>query len=320
MDRDAATTIAYGPVPSRRLGRSLGINNIPSKSCSYACAYCQVGHTVDLRMERRAFYPPAEILRAVKLRVAAVTRRGERIDTLTFVPDGEPTLDMNLGETIDLLRELELPIAVITNSSLLGRRETRQELARADWVSLKVDAVDETVWRRLNRPHRALVLPAILEGVQAFRIRFSGTLVTETMLVAGMNDAPEQVARTASFVASLAPDVAYLSIPSRPPASHRAHVPDGEAMVRCHDLFAEHVDNVEYLMGYEGSDFASAGDPRADLLGIVAVHPMREDAVRALLARTKTPWSVVEELLSEGSLCQASYLGHTYYLRRPPHP
>ena len=309
--------IAYGPVPSRRLGRSLGINNIPPKACSYSCAYCQVGRTLDMRLKRREFYTLEEILREVELRLETVAQQGEHIDYLSFVPDGEPTLDINLGNEIKQLGKFGLPVAVITNSSLLDIQEVREELAGADWVSLKVDTVDKAIWRSLNRPHRTLDFSRILKGMMDFREMFTGTLVTETMLVAELNDGPEQATATADFLSTLGPDRVYLSVPTRPPASARVRIPDAEAMVRCHDIFAERAENVEYLISYEGSDFSAAGTPRENLLGITAVHPMREDAVRKLLRRAEVTWSLVEELVSDGSLCVTEYAGHRYFLRRP---
>lgn len=177
--------IAYGPVPSRRLGRSLGINNIPSKACTYACAYCQVGRTTDMSMERREFYPPKKLIAAVAARLTEVKRLSEPVDFLSFVPDGEPTLDVNLGREIEALRQFGRPVAVITNATLLGLPDVRKELATADWVSLKVDTVDEETWHKLNRPRRTLDFFPLQDGMRAFRRMFTGTLVTETMLVAG---------------------------------------------------------------------------------------------------------------------------------------
>jgi wyosine [tRNA(Phe)-imidazoG37] synthetase (radical SAM superfamily) len=135
--------IAFGPVPSRRLGRSLGINNIPPKVCTYACVYCQVGRTTEMTIGRRTFYDPDEVLQDVQEKISKSDEAGEPIDYLTFVPDGEPTLDTNLGREIDLLTPLGIPIAVITNNSLLSRQDVRDDLVGADWVSLKVDAVGE---------------------------------------------------------------------------------------------------------------------------------------------------------------------------------
>ncbi len=309
--------IAYGPVPSRRLGRSLGVNNIPPKACTYACAYCQVGHTLDMQIERREFYRPEDIAHEVGNRLEEVQEAGDPIDFLSFVPDGEPTLDVNLGREIELLRASGLPIAVITNSSLLSLPDVRKELATADWVSLKVDSVNEDVWRRLNHPHRALNLSDILEGMMTFRNMFSGTLVTETMIVAGVNDAEQHAVDTAAFLSRLKPDKAYLAVPTRPPALKWVVPPDSDAMVRYHDVFAKQVDVVEFLMGYEGDDFSAAGNPRENLLGITAVHPMRRQAVAELLDRAGASWSVVEELMSDGSLREVDYAGHRYYLRRP---
>jgi len=172
---------AFGPVPSRRLGRSLGINNIPAKICSYSCVYCQLGRTIRLQIERAAFYDPEGIATAVRRRIAEARAQGERIDYLTFVPDGEPTLDLNLGREIALLREgpkeagiEDIKIAVITNASLLGRADVRTELLESDWVSLKVDAVSEPVWRQVNRPHGQLNPEEIHTGMREFAAEFKG--------------------------------------------------------------------------------------------------------------------------------------------------
>jgi wyosine [tRNA(Phe)-imidazoG37] synthetase (radical SAM superfamily) len=188
MAPEPTAAIAFGPVPSRRLGRNLGINNIPPKSCSYACVYCQVGRTVELTAERRAFYPPEEVVHQVETRVRDVRARGEAIDYLAFVPDGEPTLDVHLGQEIAVLRPLGVPVAVLSNACLVGRDDVQSDLLRADWLSLKVDAVREDAWRRLNRPHGRLRLDDQLQGGLRLSRRFAGTLATETLLVAGLND------------------------------------------------------------------------------------------------------------------------------------
>lgn len=147
--------IAFGPVPSRRLGRSLGINNIPHKACTYSCSYCQVGRTIHKEVDRRVFYQPDEIFGDVNDKVEKAGKMHEHIDYLTFVPDGEPTLDINIGLEIDLLRSFGVKIGVITNGSLLWREDVRTELMNADWVSVKVDSVIEKPWCTVNRPRRA---------------------------------------------------------------------------------------------------------------------------------------------------------------------
>jgi len=308
--------IAFGPVPSRRLGRSLGINNIPPKICTYSCVYCQLGRTLRMQADRRAFYEPEEVARVVADKIARTREAGESIDYLTFVPDGEPTLDVHLGREIELLRPLGLPTAVISNSSLIWRQDVRTDLLAADWVSLKVDAVDEEMWRRINRPHGSLELSSILEGVVAFAREYTGELVTETMLVAGVNDGERQLEEIADYLGYLQPDRAYLSIPTRPPAEVWPRPPDEQVLHRAYWIFCDRMERVEYLIGYEGNAFAFTGDVVQDLLDITAVHPMREDAVSDYLARAKGQWTVVRQLVAEGQLVEVEHGGHTFYLRK----
>ena len=120
--------LVFGPVPSRRLGRSLGINNIPPKTCTYACVYCQLGRTPRLQIERQTFYSTEDLCDAVTCKLRAARERHEPVDYLTFVPDGEPTLDENLGATIAALKPLGIPIAVITNTSLIWDPAVREAL------------------------------------------------------------------------------------------------------------------------------------------------------------------------------------------------
>ena len=145
--------IAFGPVPSRRLGQSLGINNIPPKVCTYSCVYCQIGRTIKMDVHRKEYYNWDKILDDVRIKIRKVQESGETIDYITFVPDGEPTLDINLGREIEALGKFGIKIAVITNSSLLWRDDVRQELLDTNLVSVKVDSTREKIWRKINRPH-----------------------------------------------------------------------------------------------------------------------------------------------------------------------
>jgi wyosine [tRNA(Phe)-imidazoG37] synthetase (radical SAM superfamily) len=308
--------IAFGPIPSRRLGRSLGINNIPPKVCTYSCVYCQVGRTTSMRVERRPFYAPEEIARVVRDKIESTRAAGDSIDYLTFVPDGEPTLDVNLGREVELLRPLDIKTAVITNSSLMWRQDVRTDLLGVDLASFGVDAALEESWRRVNRPHGTLQLAALLDGLRAFRDCFEGELITETMLVRGVNDGEENVTAVADFLARLKPDKAYLAIPTRPPAEHWARPPDEDVINRAYQVLSERLDGVEYLIGYEGTEFSFTGDVVEDLLSITAVHPMREDAVCALLARAEADWAVVEGLVKQERLVETRHDGRSFYLRR----
>lgn len=307
--------IAFGPIPSRRLGRSLGVNNIPPKVCSYSCTYCQVGPTTERAVEPRSFYPPEQIAAEVVAHVERLRARGEAIDHLSFVPDGEPTLDAGLGEAIDRLRPLGIAIAVFTNATLLWRPDVRAALCGADWVSVKVDAVIEPIWHRLNRPHPDLDVSVVQEGIREFAVEFEGQLVSETMLVEGVNDSVESVAAVGTFLGTTRIGTAYLAIPTRPTPYVDVVAPCEEVVTRAFHVLAEHVPRVQLLVGYEGDEFASTGDARADLLAITAVQPMRRSGVADLLARCGAGWDVVDQLLADGDLAEVRYRGDQYLVR-----
>ena len=308
--------ITYGPVPSRRLGRSLGVNNIPPKTCSYSCVYCQVGKTMKMRVERTHFYEPEIIANSVNNKLKQAREKGEPIDYLAFVPDGEPTLDTNLGQEIGLLRGFDIKIAVITNASLMWREDVRQDLQMADWVSLKIDAVTTDTWRQIDRPHKLLNLDKILDGILEFRRIFKGELVTESMLIGDINDTRRELERIAEFIAELNPDRSYLGIPTRPPAKKNINAASEKNINLAYQIFAGRLSNVEYLIGYEGNAFAFTGDIENDLLAITSVHPMREEAVIEFVKKANASWDVVKELIKGGKIIETEYKGRKYYLRK----
>ncbi len=305
--------LVFGPVPSRRLGRSLGINNIPGKTCSYACVYCQAGRTTSLSQAPRAYYPPSSIARAVGHRLERAASTGERIDFLTFVPSGEPTLDRNLGGTIRALKAFGIPIAVVTNASLLWRPEVREALADADWVSVKVDAVREATWRRVNRPHGKLCLEQVLEGGRVFARGYHGTLSTETMLVAGANDADEDIAALGDALERLHPACACVSVPVRPPAEAWVSSPGRVMVQRFGEALRRHVPIVRLLTEDEGQDWGGGSDAEAALLAGASIHPMRAAAVSRLLELGHANWTLVDRLVGEGRLECVRYRGRRFY-------
>jgi wyosine [tRNA(Phe)-imidazoG37] synthetase (radical SAM superfamily) len=316
LDGNPGLPIAFGPVRSRRLGWSLGINNVPPKTCSYSCVYCQVGATDLARVERTSHIVPAEVVAAVESCLARCASRGQPVDCATFVPDGEPTLDLDLGEAIRGVAALGIRVAVLTNGSLLWRDDVRADLAAAQTVSIKVDTVDEGIWHRLNRPIGRLRLEAVLDGMRRFAHEHPGDLVTETLLVEGVNDAPAAIAQTASFVAELGPRRAYVAIPTRPPAEPWVRAPTVDVARRAADVFRAAGVPTTGLFEELERPFAATGDPATGLLGIVAVHPMSEDDARDYLARSGADWSVVEALLQQGRIVTVRHDGRTYLRTR----
>lgn len=310
----------FGPVPSRRLGKSLGVNNIPAKFCSYSCVYCQLGRTTELTVERRKFYPPEELIEEVRGTLGEV----EEVDYITFVPDGEPTLDLNIRMEAEMIREFSNKrLAILTNSSLLHRDDVREDLMEFDLVSVKVDAVEKGAWRRINRPHPRLELEKILEGVRKFAKSYGGELISETMLLKGMNTEDNILLEIAEFLSEASPRKVYLTIPTRPPAEPWVKGAREEEIFKAHQLFEEIIgrDKVQLLTGYESSSFTLTGDPVEAFLSIISVHPMRLDyAHRILEEKGLNPDKVIDGLLREGKIKLMEYEGVNFIIRRLPSP
>lgn len=311
-------SIPFGPIPSRRLGKSLGINNIPPKICTYSCPYCQVGDTIRKSMKRQSFYDPEEIDRQVSQKVKELRENKEKIDYLSFVPDGEPTLDINLGREIELLSHLHIPVAVITNGSLLYNKDVQKDLMKADWVSVKIDAVSKKVWKEVNNPHYELNLDEIKNGIVEFSKKFSSFLNTETMLIAGVNDSRDELEKIASFIGKLGKLTAYISIPTRPPAFSWVKPAPEEKINAAFNIYSKKIDSVKLIIGYEGNEFASSGDVRKDILSITAVHPIREEAVKKMLENSNEDWSLIEEMIEKKELIEASFEEHKFFMRALP--
>lgn len=270
-----------------------------------------------MEIDRRSFYPPELVFEEVKRKVWEAKEKGERIDYLTFVPDGEPTLDANLGQEIEMLKALNIPLAILTNSSLIWREDVREDLLKLNLVSLKLDAVSENLWRRIDRPHKTLRLDKILEGMLEFRKDFDGKLVTETMLIDGINYG-EEFKKIAEFLRKLKPDIAYIAVPTRPPWEKWVKPAREEIINMAFQAFAEAIGEgkVEYLIGYEGNAFAFTGNVEEDILSITAVHPMREDALKELLEKANVDWATVEKLIEEGKLIELEYGKKRFYMRK----
>lgn len=305
----------FGPVPSRRLGISLGINNIPPKVCSYSCVYCQLGRTDFMSIKRKEFYSPDEIFEEVSQKIRQLQSAGEKIDYLTFVPDGEPTLDINIGKTIDRLKSLGIKIAVITNSSLMRDEQVRHDLMKADWVSVKVDSGYENIWHKTNRPHVALDLYEIIHGIEKFAFNFKGILVTETMLVKGINDSIESMNKTAGIIKEINPHMSYILVPTRPPAESNVKSPNEESLNNAYQIFSSLLNSVELITHYEGTNFSFSSDAEKELISILAVHPMRRDSVEEFLSRANSNWDIIDKFIRNNLIRIVEYDNHSFYLK-----
>lgn len=308
--------ISFGPIPSRRLGKSLGINNIPSqKVCSYSCVYCQVGITKKYSITREQFYSPDIIFKEVKAHLAKL-KDTDKPDYLTFVANGEPTLDINLGESIVKLKEFNIPIAVITNASLLNLQHVRDDLKLADWVSIKVDANNELAWKTINRPMDSLDFNKHVKSLLEFSSEYKGKLVTETMLVEGINDNAEVLHQTSDLIKQINPSIAYISVPTRPPAISKVKAPTEPVITEAYQVFSNKGLTVELLLGFEGVNTGYTGNAIEDIINICTVHPIREDTMMELLAKDKADLSVLESLLNDKLIKKVSYKSADFYIRQ----
>jgi wyosine [tRNA(Phe)-imidazoG37] synthetase (radical SAM superfamily) len=268
-----------------------------------------------MSVERKEFYPPKKIFKEVSAKVKDLQGREEKIDYISFVPDGEPTLDINLGKEIKLLKPLGIKIAVITNSSLLNDENVRADLLQADWVSVKIDTVDEKIWHQLNRPFGKLDLQKILNGIKNFRHSFKGTFVTETMIISGLNDNEKSLIKVSDFLKVINPDKPYILVPTRPPAEKYVKPSSEENLNEAYQIFSSNVSNVELLIGGGEIDFTFSSDVERELLSILAVHPMSLEAVKVFLNKAKANWQLVDNLIQNNILKVVDYSDKKFLVR-----
>lgn len=292
----------YGPVPSRRLGRSLGVSIIPRKVCTYSCIYCQLGPTRVPRIEPVSYFDPDVVFAEIVDKVAATVP-----DCITFVGDGEPTLSSDLGWYIRQCKaRWEVAVAVITNGALLFREETRRNLLEADIVLPSLDAGDRETFEAMNRPHRMLAFEKVVEGLIAFRQMFRGQIRLEVMLVKGVNDSEQSIRGIRKLLWAIRPDRVDVAIPTRPPSERWVEPPDPERVLMAQRLLhaAESMSRPE-----NGSfEFAGFGTLLEAVSGLSSRHPLRWDQAKQVEGAFGRPGEL-EHLVQTGALTVVEYGG-----------
>lgn len=270
----------FGPVISRRLGRSLGIDPIPGKTCNWNCVYCQLGRTTPLVNERAEYTPAEEIVAQV---ARAVESTGtDNIDWITFAGSGEPTLHTRLGWMIRQIQSsIKLPIAILTNGSLLYLPEVREAIVTADAVSPNLDAGSQELFRKINRPHPDVTFDRLTEGLIAFRKQYSGNLWIETVLVKGLNDSEEALRDLAAVIERIGPDKVHLNLPTRPPSEEWVEPVDEEGLLRARAILGEVTEIVHEST--ESMDLSGFDDVVEAIIAIVTRHPMSQSEIERAL-------------------------------------
>jgi wyosine [tRNA(Phe)-imidazoG37] synthetase (radical SAM superfamily) len=289
----------FGPVPSRRLGQSLGIDTVPLKTCNWNCAYCQLGRSVPVTNQRKEYVPREEVLAEVRAALAA--HKAGEIDWVTFVASGEPTLDTGLGWLIGQLKgTIELPVAVITNGALFYMPEVREEVSAADAVLPSLDAGNAVLYRKLNRPHPEVTFERLVDGLIAFRGEYQGKLWVEVMLVRGMNDTEQALREIAAILDRVRPDEIHINLPTRPPAERWVRPPDEEGLMRALAILGERARVVHPAEG--AFDLSGSGSIVDAIVGIITRHPMREEELLGAL-ENRMPGqaaAVLQQLVASG--------------------
>jgi wyosine [tRNA(Phe)-imidazoG37] synthetase (radical SAM superfamily) len=309
----AGHRFVYGPVASRRLGFSLGVDIIPFKTCTLDCIYCQLGAAGRKTVRRASWFPPKEILAQVK----AAVDSGQKIDVITFSGSGEPTLSRDIGFLIRAIKRMtRVPVAVLTNGTLLTRKDVRRDLAAADVVVPSLDAVPAALFRRVNRPHASLDNRRIVDGLVRFREEFKGEIRLEVMLVKGVNDSPAAIKALKTAVARIRPDRIELNTVVRPPADHRAG-PLGAAALR--RIRAGLGPKAEIVASFaERKQAPAAGALDRPILAMVGRRPQTAADVTLALGRHRDEvLKALSSLLRRGRVRRLVHGGKTYFARRP---
>ncbi|MFX1479971.1 MAG: radical SAM protein [Promethearchaeota archaeon] len=302
----------YGPVPSRRLGRSLGIDPIPSKTCNFQCIYCQLGRTNIFTNEIRSYIPQDEIISEMK---KAIRQNENKFDYITFVGSGEPTLCLDLRELISEARHLSIkPICVITNGALLSRKDVRNTLMLADVVLPGLDAGDEKMFIKINRPHPQIKYNSVIEGFIDFKKKFKGKFWIEIMVMKGINDSKEELIKIKEKLDLIMPDRIDINVPIRPPTEKWVKIPDKSVIYTLNEVFGNYANfNFPEMgqFGFYSSDFKN------ELLNIIERHPMRQDQIiKTFFSKDFTKKKILNQLKkleSEKKIMKSSYYGKIFW-------
>ncbi len=301
----------YGVVPSRRLGRSLGVCTIPFKTCNYSCIYCQLGRTTNMTNTRQTFYPPEEILNEARSFIEKYGK--DSFDVVTVVGEGEPTLYKPLDSIVNGLRELtDKPLVLITNGSLLYERALREEILDFDIVMPTLDAIDKESFRKINRPFGKLRYERVYNGLLEFSKEFKGEIWLEVMLVKDYNDSDRFLGDLKNRIELLGPARVYINVPARPPTEENVEIPEEETL-----RYARALLKAESIEDLPVSSFTTSEKKTLDaVIEIIKRHPMSENDIKSFVESQFNDEFVVDllkRLSRNPNVEKNSYRGKDFY-------
>ncbi|MBC7363323.1 MAG: radical SAM protein [Candidatus Aminicenantes bacterium] len=301
----------YGPVPSRRLGYSLGVDLLPFKTCSLSCIYCQLGRTKKTTIRRKKYFSERQILQELK----DFLKSGVRVDFITFSGSGEPTLNSSIGQLIRKIKKMTgKPVAVLTNSTLLTRPAVRKDLEAADVVVPSLDAADQKTFKKINRPHPTLKASKIIDGLIKFRKQFKGQIWLEILLVKGLNDSPGHLKKLKAAADKIKPDRIHLNTVVRPPAEKWARPLAPDELERVRLFFGPRAEVVASFHKKEKEQEKAPEDLTRAILSIVKRRPVNLEDLQHALGQTKDNlFPVVQQLIASKKIKEAVHRGLVYY-------
>jgi wyosine [tRNA(Phe)-imidazoG37] synthetase (radical SAM superfamily) len=300
----------FGPVPSRRLGRSLGVDLAPYKTCTFDCIYCDLGRTTHKTVSRQSYVPPEEIQGELELYLSVLDKKP---DYITVSGSGEPTLNTNVGEIIERIKKItSTPVAVLTNSSLLSLNEVKRDLSEADVVLPSLDAITPTLFEYINRPHPSLRIEDIVSGLIQFRRQYRGQIWLEILFCHGANDGNEEVEKFKGVIEKIQPDRVQLNTPVRPPAEAFAYPLTMGQLEEIRERLGDKVEIIPEFTAPLGEEFNSVKD--AEILNLIKRRPCTaEDISKALGLRINEVVKNLDHLTKTGAFRYRMYEHRCYY-------
>ena len=311
MAQKQRKSFVYGPVPSRRLGRSLGVDLVPYKVCSYDCIYCQLGRTTTHTCERREWFPADAVLADIAAALHSAP------DYITLSGSGEPTLHSGIARIVEGIKALtEIPVAIITNGSLLSREDVRRSLAALDLVVPSLDAAEEALWRRVNRPEPSLAFDEMIEGLVAARRELSAQFWLEILVCAGITDADDHIEKLKRAIERIGPDKVHLNTVVRPPADSEARRVSDQRM---HEI-AVRLSGVAEVVGDSKTPAGDKGRAgAAEILTLLQRRPCTlQDIAAGLAVHPNEALKHIDGLLQDGRITAKTRVSKVFYMPARP--